>query len=60
MEKGLTITFLNFDLRLTELELEAAVNALYKNFYYFVREFDLMEERDYAPLEQLTLRICND
>ena len=44
--------------RIREIGAEAHTNAFYKHFYYFVKEHNLLEERDYAPLEHLTLRIC--
>jgi len=49
----------HFD-RLREIEAEAHTNTFYKHFYYFVREHNMLEEKDYAPLEALTARICTD
>ena len=44
--------------RLQEIEAEAHCNAFYRHFYYFVKEHKMMEEKDYAPLQALTNRIC--
>ena len=44
--------------RLQEIEAEAHCNAFYRHFYYFVKEHDMMEDRDYAPLQILTDRLC--
>ena len=39
---------------------EPHVNTCYKHFYYFVTEFDLINEKEYAPLQEMTRRICTD
>lgn len=44
--------------RVKEIGAEAHTNAFYKHFYYFVKEHNLLEEKDFAPLETLTQRIC--
>jgi len=49
----------HFD-RLQEIGAEPHVNALYKSFYYFSKEHNLMTDKDYEPLADLTRRICND
>ena len=36
------------------------MNTCYKHFYYFVTEFDLINEKEYAPLQEMTKRICTD
>ena len=41
-------------------QLEAHLNALYKHFYYFVQEYELLKKEEYTPLEALTRRICTD
>ena len=46
------------NIRLQEIEAEAHANAFYRHYYYFVKEHNMMEERDYAPLQALTDRIC--
>ena len=43
-----------------ELDPKAPFNTLYKHFYYFVKEFNLIEESEYAPLADLTKRIYTD
>ena len=49
----------HFD-RLVAIGAEAHVNTCYKHFYYFVRQFDLVGERELEPLEQMTAHICKD
>lgn len=39
----------HFD-RITTMGAEAHVNTCYKHFYYFVTEFDLIDERELEPL----------
>ena len=36
------------------------MNTCYKHFYYFVTEFDLINEKEFAPLQEMTRRICTD
>ena len=42
------------------LGAEPHVNTCYKHFYYFVTEFTLMNEKEFAPLMEMTQRICTD
>ena len=42
------------------LGAEPHVNTCYKHFYYFVTEFDLINEKEFAPLSEMTRRICTD
>jgi len=49
----------HFD-RLVAIGAEAHVNTCYKHFYYFVRQFDLVSERELEPLEEMTAHICKD
>ena len=61
MHFSATIVF--FDLhtfRLKEIGAEAHTNAFYKHFYYFSQEHGMLEEKDYAPLQELTDKICKD
>lgn len=39
---------------------EPHVNTCYKHFYYFVTEFNLMNEKEFEPLKEMTQRICTD
>ena len=39
---------------------EPHVNTCYKHFYYFVREFHLMNDKEFEPLKEMTVRICTD
>ena len=39
---------------------EPHVNTCYKHFYYFVTEFNLMNEKEFQPLKEMTQRICTD
>ncbi|XP_053209335.1 MOB kinase activator-like 3 isoform X2 [Panonychus citri] len=43
----------------TSIGAEAHVNTCYKHFYYFVTEFDLVSEKEFEPLTELTRRICH-
>ena len=49
----------HFD-RLTELEAEAHSNTLFKHYYYFVKEFRLIDEKEFEPLKELIANICKD
>ena len=49
----------HFD-RLAELEAEAHSNTLFKHYYYFVKEFRLVDEREFEPLKELIANICKD
>ncbi|XP_076371461.1 MOB kinase activator-like 3 isoform X2 [Tachypleus tridentatus] len=45
---------------LVAIGAEAHVNTCYKHFYYFIREFDLVSQRELEPLAEMTRRICKD
>ena len=47
----------HFD-KITALNAEAHGNALFKHFYYFVNEFNLVDAKEFAPLQELIERIC--
>ena len=49
----------HFD-KITDLNAEAHHNALFKHYYYFVTEFDLIDARELEPLQDLIDRICKD
>ena len=49
----------HFD-RLMEIGAEPHVNTCYKHFYYFVKEFQLMHDKEFEPLKEMTKRICTD
>ncbi len=49
----------HFD-RLKAIGAEAHCNTLFKHFYYFVKEFNILEEKDFAPLADLIDKICRD
>ena len=49
----------HFD-RLTEIEAEAHSNTLFKHYYYFVKEFQLVDEKEFEPLKELIAKICKD
>jgi len=40
------------------LNAEAHLNTLFKHFYFFVTEFNLLSERDLEPLAELVKNIC--
>lgn len=44
---------------LDHLNAEAHGNTLFRHFYYFVKEFDLVDERELEPLEALIKKICD-
>jgi len=46
--------------RLQEAGAEAHTNTFYRHFYYFMREHQLMQEKDYAPLEHLNNNLCKE
>ena len=57
--RGLSISqLLTPSYRLQEKEAEAHSNAFYRHYYFFVKEHNMMDEKDYAPLQALTDRIC--
>jgi len=39
--------------RIQELELEAHLNSVFKHFIFFIHEFDLVDKKELAPLEDL-------
>uniref|UniRef100_A0A8D8Y3L2 MOB kinase activator-like 3 n=1 Tax=Cacopsylla melanoneura TaxID=428564 RepID=A0A8D8Y3L2_9HEMI len=39
---------------------EPHVNTCYKHFYYFIREFDLVNVKELEPLREMTAQICRD
>lgn len=39
---------------------EAHVNTCYKHFYYFITEFDLVPQKEFEPLKDMTAKICHD
>ncbi|KAF7489985.1 MOB kinase activator-like 3 [Sarcoptes scabiei] len=47
----------HFD-RLMAVGAEAHCNTCYKHFYYFVKQFDLVNAKEFEPLSELTLRLC--
>lgn len=49
----------HFD-RIMSIGAEPHVNTCYKHFYYFVTEFNLINEKEFAPLQEMTRRICTD
>ena len=49
----------HFD-RIMSIGAEPHVNTCYKHFYYFVTEFDLINEKEFAPLQEMTRKICTD
>ncbi|XP_055947867.1 MOB kinase activator-like 3 [Argiope bruennichi] len=49
----------HFD-RIVSIGAEAHVNTCYKQFYYFIKEFDLVSERELEPLADMTRRICRE
>ena len=44
--------------QLDHLNAEAHGNTLFKHFYYFVMEFQLLDEKELEPLEELIKKIC--
>ena len=49
----------HFD-KITSMNAEAHGNALFKHFYYFCKEFELLNVKEYEPLEDLIKGICKD
>lgn len=47
----------HFD-RVQSMGAEAHINACYKHFYYFVRNFCLVDKRELEPLKEMQLQIC--
>lgn len=48
----------HFD-RLVAIGAEAHVNTCYKHFYYFVNEFELVSQKEFEPLTELTRKLCH-
>jgi len=42
------------------LEEEAHLNTCFKHFYYFIKEFDLVDDRELAPLQDLIENLTKD
>ncbi|KAK6629745.1 MOB-like protein phocein [Polyplax serrata] len=49
----------HFD-RIVTIGAEPHVNTCYKHFYYFVREFDLINNKELEPLKEMTQLICRE
>ncbi|KAL0274815.1 UNVERIFIED_CONTAM: hypothetical protein PYX00_002849 [Menopon gallinae] len=49
----------HFD-RIVTIGAEPHVNTCYKHFYYFVREFDLVSNKELEPLKEMTQAICRE
>lgn len=49
----------HFD-QLTAMNAEAHGNTLFKHYYYFVKEFDLVDAKELEPLQDLIERICRE
>ena len=49
----------HFD-RMMAIGAEPHVNTCYKHYYYFVTEFHLLNEKEFEPLKEMTIRICTD
>lgn len=49
----------HFD-RIVAIGAEAHVNTCYKHFYYFVKEFDLINAKELEPLAEMTAKVCKD
>ena len=45
-------------LELSTLKAEAHGNTLFRHFYFFVKEFQLIEDKELEPLKELIERIC--
>uniref|UniRef100_A0A669QVA9 MOB kinase activator 3A n=1 Tax=Phasianus colchicus TaxID=9054 RepID=A0A669QVA9_PHACC len=48
----------HFD-RITQMGSEAHVNTCYKHFYYFVKEFNLIDTKELEPLKEMTAQMCH-
>jgi hypothetical protein len=48
----------HFD-RVSSMGAEAHINACYKHFFYFVREFKLVDDRELKPLREMQTRLCH-
>ena len=45
-------------LELKNLKAEAHGNTLFRHFYFFVKEFQLIEDKELEPLKDLIEKIC--
>ena len=45
-------------LELSNLKAEAHGNTLFRHFYFFIKEFQLIEDRELEPLKELIEKIC--
>ena len=45
-------------LELKDLKAEARGNTLFRHFYFFVKEFQLIEDKELEPLKDLIEKIC--
>ena len=45
---------------MTDLNAEAHANTLFKHFYYFVKEFNLVDDKEFDPLKELIAKLCQD
>ena len=43
--------------QIIDLGVEAHVNSAFKHFYLFIREFDLVDKADMAPLQHMIDKI---
>ncbi|KAK7888874.1 hypothetical protein WMY93_024434 [Mugilogobius chulae] len=48
----------HFD-RVSQMGAEAHVNTCYKHFFYFVTEFNLIDNKELEPLKEMTSRMCH-
>jgi len=49
----------HFD-KMTQIGAEAHINTCYKHFYYFVKEFGLIQSKEMEPLKDLTKSLCKE
>ena len=42
------------------LNAEAHLNTLFRHFYFFVTEFNLLSDKDLEPLAELVKKICTN
>ncbi|RWS12401.1 MOB kinase activator-like 3, partial [Dinothrombium tinctorium] len=47
-----------FPTKTVAIGAEAHVNTCYKHFYYFVKEFELVSNKEFEPLAELTRKLC--
>lgn len=46
--------------RMVETGAEEHTNIFYRHFYFFMQEHKLMQEQDFAPLDELNFKLCRD